>query len=89
MKPVHLVILAAVVSALGLLLLLQGPSRDSTGDTRLPRRMHHSGPEHIKHKKEGKHNQAYDHAGFDPEVPSLLRLPLTYQPVNGAGTTRR
>lgn len=73
MKPVHLVMLAAVVSALGLLLLLQGPSIDN-GVTRLPRRMHHSGPQHIKHKKEGKHNEAFDHAGFDPEVPSLRPL---------------
>jgi len=52
---------------MGLLFLLQGPTVDN-GDTRLPRRMHHSGPQHIKHKKEGKHNEAFDHAGFDPEV---------------------
>ena len=71
MKPVHLLILAAVVSVMGLLFLLQGPTVDN-GDTRLPRRMHHSGPQHIKHKKEGKHNEALDHAGFDPEVPSPL-----------------
>lgn len=68
MKQSHLIAVAALAT-LGLLLLLNNPGLRDEAHSRLPRRMHHSsGPQHIKHKKEGQHNEAFDHAGFDPEV---------------------
>jgi hypothetical protein len=75
MKQSHLIAVAALAT-LGLLLLLNNPGLRDEAHSRLPRRMHHSsGPQHIKHKKEGQHNEAFDHAGFDPEVPTPPPLP--------------
>lgn len=56
----------AGVAVLGLFLLTM--QTDGSGNSpKLPRRMQKPGP-HLKHFNKGKHNEHFDHQGFDPKV---------------------